>query len=783
MKWLERLKKRWNIEESNTALLSDITEQLYLYTGRSLRFLMVVTILLTILLSGKVPGEVLYPWTAVLSLLIIDRLYDLVRFRNDVKRRSLSQKEINRWYRTFYLKAILTAILTGMSAPLFLPYLSSEIYLRFLLFFFVIGVSAGALAALFPDKKLVTVYVALINLPFFLYLLRSDEPYALITAMVLILFVFVLLMIAQTSRRFFLRVWEQQKELHAKERELDALFEQTPTPIFYFDTDLRIRKFNQAFQNFFKVPSHVVLENFDLRKLQHYPAIKMMEKLLETKQPTEYRGYYLSTFNPDEYWILAKMAPLFNEEGELIGGIVSFQDKTIEKQSIDHLERLASHDILTDLGNRRSFYHTLGELVETNSDKERPLSLLFFIDLDRFKPINDTLGHQTGDRVLREVGRLLREITPEEAKVFRHGGDEFIVLLPHCCREEPEARAKGESFVSALEELLRNRIVIDGYHLPMQGSVGIVVITPEMHDSDEIIRRADISMYQAKNSSRSYAFYDPTMDHARQKTFYLHQGLNREDIEHQLLLEYQPIVSLKEGRIRGAEALIRWDHPTLGLLGPDEFIPLAVENGEIGRVGQWVARQVCRTLKEIRGAIPQTPLEYLSFNIDARELNYNDFAGYMEGLLHEHAIRPGELVLEITENSLIDNFPQIQEIIARLHRNGVCWAIDDFGIGYSSLSYLERLSFDILKIDRSFTRALEKNEDSLFLVKHILEIARHLGYQVTIEGIENEGQVARLAPFAASLQAQGFYYSRPLDKDRFFRLLEESGERPIPNPH
>jgi len=746
-----------------------ITEQLYLYAGRSLRFLIVVVILLSILLYGNVPNLLLFSWNIPLLLLIAIRLLDLSRFQNPTEDISSTDKEV--WHWRFRSKATLTALLTGLAAPLFLPYIA-DTYLRFLLFFFIIGVSAGALAALFPDEKLVTSYVTLVNLPSFFYLLLEDESYSFITAMVLVLFVIVLLMIAQISRRFMFRVWEQQKELHAKERELHALFEQTPTPIFYFDTRLRIRKYNQAFQDFFKVPPSVELDGFDLRSLQHYPAVEIMEQVLKSSEAAEYDGYYLSTFKPNEYWIRAKIAPLFNEKGELIGGIASFQDKTMEKKSIEHLEKLASHDILTNLGNRRNFFHTLNQLVMESTGHAK-LSLLFFVDLDQFKPINDTLGHHIGDRVLREVSNILRTIIPEDARAFRHGGDEFVILFPHCCHRESEARERGKSFVTELNQTLQTQIIVDGYHLPIRSSVGIVIISPEMKDADEIIRQADISMYQAKNSTEKFSFYDPTMDHARQKSFHLRQSLGRKEIEDQLRLEFQPIVSLEGGTLVGAEALIRWEHPSLGLLQPGDFIPLAVESGEIGRIGRWVSQRVCRILREIRDTYPESSLRYLSFNIDARELNYEDFPGYLESLISRYRIRPSELVLEITENSLIDNFPRIQQTITRLHDIGIHWAIDDFGIGYSSLSYLERLSFDILKIDRSFTHSLTRKDESAFLIGHILQIARQLGYSVIVEGVEEAEQIRRLHGIFSPLYCQGYYFSRPLDQDAFFRLLSK----------
>jgi EAL domain-containing protein (putative c-di-GMP-specific phosphodiesterase class I) len=280
-------------------------------------------------------------------------------------------------------------------------------------------------------------------------------------------------------------------------------------------------------------------------------------------------------------------------------------------------------------------------------------------------------------------------------------------------------------------------------------------------------------MYQAKNSGEKFAFYDPTMDHERQKSFHLRQSLSRQEIVEQLRLEYQPIVSMEDGTLHGAEALIRWEHPTLGLLTPADFIPLAVESGEIGRIGQWVGHEVCSTLREIREAFPQSTLRYLSFNVDARELTYRDFPGHLRSLIDAYGINPKELVVEITENSLIDNFSKIQETISQMHEFGIRWAIDDFGIGYSSLSYLERLSFDILKIDRSFTCTLTQKESSAFLIEHILQIARQLGYAVIVEGVEKAEQVRSLHQIFPSLQCQGYYYSKPLSREKFLALLSD----------
>jgi EAL domain-containing protein (putative c-di-GMP-specific phosphodiesterase class I) len=216
---------------------------------------------------------------------------------------------------------------------------------------------------------------------------------------------------------------------------------------------------------------------------------------------------------------------------------------------------------------------------------------------------------------------------------------------------------------------------------------------------------------------------------------------------------------------------VRWNHPKLGLLRPADFLDVALEIGEIGRIGRWVARSVCRDLAKIRQVGAGPAFEYLSFNLDARELGYHDFPAFLEEEAARHSVALSELVLEITETSLIDNFDQIRELIDRLHRGGVRWAIDDFGTGYSSLSYLQRLSLDHLKIDRSFTQTLDGKEDPL-LIRHILEIARHLGYTVIVEGVETKEQLRRLRRLSGEIYAQGFFFDGPLPFEKLLERLQ-----------
>jgi EAL domain-containing protein (putative c-di-GMP-specific phosphodiesterase class I) len=290
-----------------------------------------------------------------------------------------------------------------------------------------------------------------------------------------------------------------------------------------------------------------------------------------------------------------------------------------------------------------------------------------------------------------------------------------------------------------------------------------------MHNSDEIIRQADVSMYQAKSQRREYAFYDSSMDENRRKNFFLRQGMTRGDFLQQLELHYQPIYALNCRQLVGAEALLRWRHPTLGLLMPDEFIPLAIESGEIYKIGRWVREEVCRMIAEIRRRGAE--ISFISANVDAQELGYEEFTSHLSSTLSAYDVDPRQLVLEITENSLIDNFDRYQKIFDTVKKMGIQWAIDDFGIGYSSLSYLQRLAFSILKIDRSFIASISENSKSSFLVTHIVEIASRLGYRIVAEGIETDAQKRELLKIWPDMMCQGYYFEHPVPQEKLFRIL------------
>ena len=751
--------------------------EFYNHSPRTLSLLIFSTIALCILFTRRLPDFPLYAWCAALILLSLYRIVSASRAKKiccSALEKPDDESRIDRLYMHYFFQALATALLVSLVVPLFLPYLHENI-LEYVIILFILGISTGAAISFYPSRLLFLCYITILNFPLILYYgFFLDLPDARFFALALLLYNVVLALLVDKTRSIHLELFRKRGSLHFKEREFNALFEQTPTPIFYFDTKLRMRKYNRAFAKLFNISAgnKSDFESFDLHQLVYKPTIDILNRVLQDQKPYEYEGPYISTFSPKEYWVRASVVPLYDDNLTLIGGIVNLQDKTTEKAMIEELQKMAAFDPLTALPNRRQLLRELESLVQ-KPNPERRLSLLLFLDLNRFKPINDTLGHQYGDIVLKKVASLLKSFEDEGKKIFRYGGDEFVLFEPLCCREVTRARAYGRKLSQEINELLKKEVLVEDHHFPLGASIGIIVITPEMRDTQEIIRRADVAMYQAKRDRSFHEFYDTSLDKNRKENFYLQQELKRPTLEGQLRLHYQPIHRISDGAMVAAEALLRWEHPERGLLGPSEFIDLAIESGEIYRLGSWVRREVFRSLREFEQLFPDDafPLEYISLNVDARELKNRNFVPETERLIHKYGISEGKVVYELTENSLIDNFEDFQKVSDRLKNLGIRWSIDDFGIGYSSLSYLERLSLSFLKIDRSFILSLTEKNESFLLISYIVRIARHLGYRVIGEGIETLSQLEKLRVIDLQLYCQGYYFHPPMPKEEFQAYL------------
>jgi diguanylate cyclase (GGDEF)-like protein/PAS domain S-box-containing protein len=451
--------------------------------------------------------------------------------------------------------------------------------------------------------------------------------------------------------------------------------------------------------------------------------------------------------------ILGYAAPLFDENGQPRGAIGAALDITARKRAEQEIRRLAYHDPLTELPNRLLFHDRLAQALAHAQRHGERLAVLF-LDLDRFKVINDSLGHSVGDRLLQSVAARLRSCLREGDTVARLGGDEFTLLLP-----EPAEAFAAAKVAKKVLDLIRQPFHLDDRELYLTASIGVAIHPDDGADAEALIKNADTAMYGAKEQGRdTYQLYAPVMNALAVRRLGIESDLRRAQSQGQMCLYYQPIVEIRSGRTRSVEALLRWRHPSLGLLPPDEFIPLAEVTGLILSLGPWVLRTACSQLRRWRD-IGHSDL-CVAVNLSRRQLQQADLADQVLAVLEETGLPPGALDLEVTETSAMETPEPTFAALHRLKAAGVRISIDDFGTGYSSLSHLRRLPIHTLKIDKSFIRDIDTDPDDAAIATAVIALAHTLKLGVVAEGVETAEQLEFLRVRGCD-RAQGFFLHRP----------------------
>jgi diguanylate cyclase (GGDEF)-like protein len=415
-----------------------------------------------------------------------------------------------------------------------------------------------------------------------------------------------------------------------------------------------------------------------------------------------------------------------------------------------HVNRhLADHDPLTDLPNRAAFLERVRTAVRSVDTDPYPTAVAI-IDLDRFKEVNDTLGHDSGDALIAELAqRLSRHIRGEDS-VARLGGDEFGIVLRNVA--DPEAA------LWRVREIIEAEVCVQGLPLTIDSSIGLALAPEDGLEPETLLQRADVAMYLAKAKHAGVLRYDPARDHYDAENLALIAGLRRAIEDDELVVHYQPKIRLSDNVPCAVEALVRWQHPTLGLLAPDRFVPMAEQTDLIDQLTPWVIK---RALADISGLGPIGGELEVAVNVSARNLARADFASVVERALCASAVDPGRLIVEITETALLVDPDRAAAVLAALNELGVAVSLDDFGVGHTSLGYLASLPIDELKIDRSFVTDLLHNPTHFAIARSITDLASSLGLRVVAEGVETEDVADELRALGCTL-AQGYYFARPM---------------------
>ncbi len=743
-----------NIFDQTTFLKSgtdSVVSELYSMSLKSLPVAATLAILSTVFLYEEL-GMLIVSWCIVVILLVSYRMYTAYQFIND------REKNTSRvWYKKFIFSALATAVGYGLFSLLFIPHLES--FGQMFAVAVVLGMSFGAITSLHIDYRLSLLYISIIVVPAIVTLfMYSHSVTFYIVPLLLILYFMAQLVLITTMHNQRIQIVNLEKDHNV----LHSLFKESPLSMFSFNKKFELTDSNKQFDDLFGHEERSLI-GMNLKDLPDSRASEVIMRSM-TEGAQQYIGPY-SSIRGKEFWVEANVFPYTDSHDDLMGAIAIIEDKTKEKHAIEELEHLSVHDTLTELLNRRGFEKYMNELIL--KDKHSTYySLLFYLDLNQFKGINDSLGHKVGDEVLLSVAHRLEYTMQDECSISRLGGDEFIIVLPHFTRDKEEAQNHAKIFGRQIKMIFDDPFIIDDLHLHMQSSIGIIIIEPEYSNIEEIIRHADITMYQAKKTNEHLSFYNEALDKKQKDLFVLQHDLANATDNGQFDMFFQPIVRMHDDRLLSAEALIRWEHPEKGMMSPSEFIPLAIKAGLLSGITWWIIDRVCKVVRSWKNA-DVWHLNYVSININAQQLIEQNFAKEFLKTLQKNGIETSDIMIEITERSLIDSFDSTQNVINELRGHGIKCAIDDFGIGYSSLSYLKKLSFNTLKIDKAFISDIIEKPEELTLVKMILDIGREFNYNIVIEGIEEIEQKEVLLALDDELSYQGYYFSKPLHADEF----------------
>jgi diguanylate cyclase (GGDEF)-like protein/PAS domain S-box-containing protein len=756
-----------------SALQSEQLRQMLATGNVSLSVSIFLAAILAYVQRDLIAITVLVPWFFLLLLVSLLRASVVIYFQRNpladfaaMRMRLLQMRGL----------VLLCGLLWGAAGVLLFP--AEDHQHQLFLIFMLAGLSLGGVISFSADLFSAVVYPSAALLPLLLGLVLSQESLALEMCLAGALYlVFLILFVRHLNQSLSENIVRRieavahEESVRLSEERYRLLLQHAPVGIFHFNSELVISYCNKTMLDLLHSTFEVV-ENFDMNLLSDRSIIPSCQKALGG-EIGRYEGQYQATYSEVTLWIVLICAPSRDINGKVVGGIGIVQDMTERKTAANEINNLAYYDPLTQLPNRRLLLDRLKQALASSARSGRSAALLI-IDLDNFKNINDTFGHEVGDLLLQQVGQRIEQSLREVDMVAHLSGDEFVVILEYLSEQLLEAAKQTESVGEKIRRALCLPYLLHGHEHHSTPSIGATLFNGGDLLADDLMKQADIAMYQAKKSGRNnLRFFDPRMQEEIDAHAELEGELHKAIENAEFQLYYQVQVDSQQ-RALGAEVLIRWLHPQRGLVSPAKFIPLAEETGLILHMGQWVLETACDQIKAWQKN-EQTRHLALSVNISATQFRQPDFVANVQLALNRHVINPRLLKLELTESLLLDDIERTIETMNELKDIGIQFSLDDFGTGYSSLQYLKRLPLTQLKIDQSFVRDLVSDSSDKVIVSTIIAMAHSLGLDVIAEGVETEEQQKFLYDNNC-LHYQGYLFGKPVPLAQFEVLLQQQGQ-------
>ena len=728
-------------------------------------------VLLSAMLLNVVDLYSIEIWLILIFIMFFYRFYHYNLFRKESEKDKLKHAKL--WLDRYYTNVLLGGIIWGSSAFLIFP--ESDLLYQMILLLFLFAIGFSSLGVLASKQDLLLVYVLAMFGPLLWRLffiedtLYSNIAYAVLALMLLMIIVAnyygKVINNSLNNRQHFVNIKQSHDKL--KER-FFTLFDHAPVGIYYYDENLNLQEINRQFMQMNKVNQKENLLGHSLYALHNEQIIKAHENTF-SGETGNYRGPFKVLNDTDEnIYVDLTTVPMFNGDGEVAGGITIVNDITSEVTAKEEMIKTAYYDMLTNIPNRTLAMDKLKKLIESKQ-KIESYSTLLFLDIDNFKRINETFGHNVGDGVLKQTVHTLEEAISVQDTLSRISGDKFLIMIPIIGNTLEEATEATLAYIANIEHYFIEPFKVANKDYHMSFSIGAVLFSQADATAYDLLKRAETAMYDAKKTSRgSTKFYQDSMSEHSKEELMIENDIHTAIQKNEFIMYYQPQLNIKSNKIVGAEALIRWDHPTKGFIPPSKFIPIAEESGIIIKLEEWIFDRIfsdVKSLSEEKGAFT---LNHIAINVSTIHFLEPNFVERLMLLIDKHEVKPEWFELEITESGIMRNINEAIQKIHELKDFGFTFSIDDFGTGYSSLAYLKELPVDVIKVDQSFV--LDMNENDEAVIEAVIAIGQKFNLEILAEGVEEKSILNRLKNISCNTY-QGYLAHRPMEMKNLKKLL------------
>ncbi|WP_345974043.1 EAL domain-containing protein [Sulfurimonas sp. HSL3-7] len=712
-------------------------------------------------------------WLSLSTIVISWRFYHYLKFKGLKEIYKLKQAQT--WLHHYYIDVIATGAIWGFSALLLFP--KDNFMGQIIVIIFIFAISFATISSLASKFNLLLLYISVTFAPLLFRLIIMDEPYVFNLIMIVLALVVLLFFVAKifgsiinnslSNHQYFVQIQHEHNTL--KER-FFSLFDRAPVGIFYYDEKLLLLDANTRFIKLHDIDKSSLIQK-DLHQLKNQEIIDQLNTVF-TDGTGHYRGPFTPLESKDKLYVEFSTVPLMDNSGKVNGGICILEDITEEVNAKDEMIRQAYYDILTNIPNRTLFMDRLARALLTSQDKHTRGAVIY-IDIDNFKSFNDTLGHQNGDILLKQIAKRIGDLGRRENTVARLSGDDFVILvadLPYKMESAIElvmliARSYKDQFLQPFS------IGSKEYHISV--SLGISFFPNAKESAYDVLKRAETAMYHAKKLGRNrIELHSESMDKEISAILDIENRLRAAIKQNEFELFFQPQVDIANDTIVSAEVLIRWRNSDGSYIMPKTFIPVAETSGLILPISEWIFEASIIQMLEWKERNNPLKIDRIAINISAIHFAQINFVAQISSIIAKYGINPAYLELELTESVALYSIEETIQKIEDLKKLGITFALDDFGTGYSSLAYLKRLPVDYVKIDQSFISDMMNDKDDKMITDTIVSVAQNFNLKVIAEGVENSRQLEYLKSIGCTIY-QGFLQSEPVSAKAFEALLLE----------